>query len=53
MFVLSIGLMVAAAALLVYAGLTARAGLLRTTAVGAGLVAFLLLGATIIGFSVN
>ena len=53
MFVLSIGLMATAAGLIVYAGLTARTGLLRATACGAGLVEFLLLGATIIGFSVN
>ena len=53
MFVLSIGLMAAAAGLIVYAGLTARTGLLRATACGAGLVAFFLLGATIIGFGVN
>ena len=53
MFVLSIGLMAAAAALIVYAGLTARTGLLRATAGGAGLVAFFLLGTTIIGFSLN
>jgi len=53
MFVLSVGLMAVAAGLIVYAGLTARTGLLRATACGAGLVAFFLLGATIIGFSVN
>jgi hypothetical protein len=53
MFVLSIALMAVAAGLLAYAGLTARARLLRATAGGAGLVAFFLLGATIIGFGVN
>ena len=53
MFVLSIGLMAAAAGLIVYAGFTARTGLWRATGCVAGLVAFFLLGATIIGFSVN
>ena len=53
MFVLSIALMAAAAGLIVYAGLTARTGLLRATAGAAGLVAFFLLGTTIIGFSLN
>jgi hypothetical protein len=53
MYFLSIGLMAAAAGLIAYAGLTGRTTLLRVTACGAGLIAFILLGATIIGFNLN
>ncbi len=53
MFVLSVGVMVAAAALLAYAGLGGRDRLLRATAFTAGLIALLLLTPTAIGFSLN
>ena len=53
MFVLSVALMAVCAAVLFYAGLRGRDGLLRVTAFSGGLVSLGLLTATIFGFSVN
>lgn len=53
MFVLSIGLMIVSAALLVYAGLRGRNSLLRVTALAAGVTALFLLTPTYLGFSLN
>jgi hypothetical protein len=53
MFVLSIALMAAGAALLAYAALRARTRLFRSTALSCGLGALLLVTPTIIGFSTN
>jgi len=53
MFVLSVVLMTACAALLLYAGLRGRNRLLRVTAAAGGLTSLMLLTATIVGFSLN
>lgn len=53
MFVLSIGLMLLFAALLVYVGVRCRKRLLRVTAFVAGITALLLLTPTYLGFSLN
>jgi hypothetical protein len=53
MFVLSLALMVAGAALLAYAALGTRTRLFRSTALSCGLGAQLLVTPTIIGFSTN
>ena len=53
MFVASVALMVVCAALLFYAGLRNRRGLLRLTAFVGGLASLVLVTATIIGFSSN
>lgn len=53
LFVLSIALMIASAALILLAALRRHRRLLRLTTVGAGLTAFVLLTSTIIGFSTN
>jgi hypothetical protein len=53
MFVLSVALMAVCAAVLFYAGLRGRDGLLRVTAFSGGLVSLGLLTVTIIGFNVN
>lgn len=53
MFVLSIALMIVFAALLAYAGLRGRDGLLRVVAAAAGVTALFLLTATYLGFSLN
>jgi hypothetical protein len=53
MFVLSIALMVAGAALLAYAALRTRTRLFRSTALSCGLGALLVVTPTIIGFSTN
>jgi hypothetical protein len=53
MFVLSIALMVACAALLAYAALRGHRLLLRSAAFTGGLAALLLINATVIGFSTN
>jgi hypothetical protein len=53
MFVVSIGLTLVSAALLVYAGLRGRNRLLRVTALAAGVTALFLLTPTYWGFSLN
>jgi hypothetical protein len=53
MFVLSVALMVAGAALLAYAALRTRTHLFRSTALSCGLGALLVVTPTIIGFSTN
>ena len=53
MFVLSIGLMIVYAALLIYAGLRGHNRLLRVTALAAGITALFLLTPTYLGFSLN
>lgn len=53
MFVLSIGLMLTSAALLLYAGLHGRDRLLRVTALATGITALFLLTPTYLGFSLN
>jgi hypothetical protein len=53
MFVLSIASMCACAALLVYAGLSGRARLVRGTALVGALASLVLLTATTIGFTAN
>ncbi len=53
MFVLSVVLLVACAALLVFFALTRRWGLMRSTLVLAGLLGLFLVTPTIIGFSTN
>jgi hypothetical protein len=53
MFVLSIALMAACAALLLYVGLQGRESALRLTALAGGLTCLVLLTATILGFSLN
>lgn len=53
MFVLSVGLMAAAAAVLAYAGVHGRAALLRATALAAGVTVLFLVVPTTLGFSLN
>jgi hypothetical protein len=53
MFVLSVALMAACAALLLYSGLQGRESVLRLTALAGGLTCLVLLTATILGFSLN
>jgi hypothetical protein len=53
MFVLSVALMAACAALLLYAGLQGRESVLRLTALAGGLTCLVLLTATNLGFSLN
>ena len=53
MFVLSVVLMVGAAVMIALAAARGRVGLARFGACAAGVVAFFLLGATILGFSLN
>jgi hypothetical protein len=53
MFVLSVALMAACAALLLYSGLQGRENVLRLTALAGGLTCLVLLTATILGFSLN
>lgn len=53
MFVLSIGLLIVFAILLVFAALRGHSRLLRATARAAGITVLLLLTPTYIGFSVN
>lgn len=53
MFLLSVGLMVACAAGLAYAGLGAKVRLFRVVAFAGGLTSLTLLTATIVGFSAN
>ena len=53
MFVLSVALMVACAALLAYFALRGRRGLFRSAALAGGLAALFLLTATIVGFTAN
>ena len=53
MFVLSVALMVACAALLFYAGIRGRDRLLRVTAFAGALSSLVLVTATIVGFGLN
>jgi hypothetical protein len=53
MFMLSVALMAVCAAVLFYAGLHERHGLLRLTAISGGLISLVLLTPTIIGFDLN
>jgi hypothetical protein len=53
MFVLSVALTVACAALLAYFALRGRRGLFRSAALAGGLAALFLLTATIVGFTAN
>lgn len=53
MYVISVALMAACAAALIYAGLRGRDRLLRLTALGGAITSLGLLTATILGFSLN
>jgi hypothetical protein len=53
MYVLSVALMAACAALLLYAGLRYRHGLFRVSALVGGLTALALVTPTILGFTLN